>query len=519
MKRSFFALLIVVLGCTEKKPAQMTTGKSAQAYVPATSGDSVSKEQMTKFFPVVDQLFKEYAEKNHFPSVAYAIVKGNEVVYSGNTGLSNIEGKTSSSTKTLYRIASMSKSFTAMSVLKLRDEGKLQLSDPVSKYIPEMSEAGLPTKDSAPITIQNLLTMSAGFPEDNPWGDRQLADSDEDLLKLLKEKISFSNVPGVQFEYSNLGFALLGKIITNRSGMPYQKYIAENIMKPIGMNNSLWEYTNADKALLAKGYRWEAEQWKEEPMLHDGSYGAMGGLICPIEDFCKYVSLHLNAWPPRDNEETGPVRRSSIREMHQPWRFNGLNAYAKLRSGEACPSVGAYGYGLGWRKDCKGVVRISHGGGLPGFGSDWRIYPDYNLGIVSFSNRTYGGTGFINSKVLDTLIHLAGMKPRVLAASPILRERKEQILKILPDWNDEKEFEIFAENFFLDRSVELRRMDLKKLFKEAGNVISVGELKPENQLRGSFVIRCEKKHINVFFTLTPEARALVQQLDVWIEEN
>jgi CubicO group peptidase (beta-lactamase class C family) len=301
--------------------------------------------------------------------------------------------------------------------------------------------------------------------------------------------------------------------------MPYQKYITENIMKPIGMNSSLWEYSNADKSQLAKGYRWEEEQWKEEPMLHDGSYGAMGGLICSIEDFSKYVSLHLSAWPPRDDQETGPVRRSSIRAMHQPWRFTGLNPNAKLRTGEACPSVGAYGYGLGWQKNCKGLVRISHGGGLPGFGSDWRIYPDYNLGIVSFSNRTYGGTGFINSKVLDTLIYLANLKPRVLLASAILKERKEQIVKILPEWSDEKAFGIFAENFFLDQSVELRRKDSKKLFEEAGKVISVSELDPENQLRGSFVIRCEKKNINVFFTLTPEAKALVQELDVWTEQN
>ncbi|MFN8341901.1 MAG: serine hydrolase domain-containing protein [Cyclobacteriaceae bacterium] len=515
-KLLLFAVTLLAFACSDKKPVQVDAGPSAQMYVPAVSGDSVTREQMAPYFPLVDELFRKYAQENHFPSVAYAIVRGNEVVYAGSTGQSNLENKTPTSTKALYRIASMSKSFTAMSILKLRDEGKLQLTDPVAKYIPEMTEAGLPTKDSAPITIQNLLTMSAGFPEDNPWGDRQLADTDEELLKLLKGKISFSNVPGVQFEYSNLGFALLGKIITNISGMPYQRYITEQILKPLGMNTSLWEYASADPSALAKGYRWEEEQWKEEPLLHDGSYGAMGGLICTIEDFSKYVSLHLSAWPPRDDEETGPVRRSSIREMQQPWRFGALSATAKLRTGESCPVTSGYGYGLGWRKDCKGVVRVSHGGGLPGFGSDWRIYPDYNIGIVSFSNRTYGGTGFINSRVMDTLIHLTGMAPRAVAASAILQQRKEEIVKILPGWSEGFNAGIFAENFFDDQSVELRRKDCQSLFEKAGKVLSIGEIKPENQLRGTFVIHGEKKDIQVFFTLTPEAGALVQELDTWI---
>lgn len=517
-KLTLLLLFVVAAACVQQKSTVSDYQPSAQTYTPAITGDSVSREQVAPYFPMVDQLFKSYAEKNHFPSVSYAIVRGNTVLYSGSTGVSWVEGQTASSTKTLYRIASMSKSFTAMSILKLRDEGRLQLGDPVSRYIPEMTAAGLPTKDSAPITIQNLLTMSAGFPEDNPWGDRQLADTDEELLQLLKEKISFSNVPGVEFEYSNLGFALLGKIITNVSGKPYQTYITENILKPLGMNSSLWEYAQADPALLAKGYRWEDDQWKEEPMLHDGSYGAMGGLICSIEDFSKYVSLHLSAWPPRDEAEAGPVRRSSLREMQQPWRFSGFNTKSYLRTGQPCAVAGGYGFGLGWRKDCNGVVRVSHGGGLPGFGSDWRIYPDYDLGIVSFSNRTYGGTSYINNKVLDTLIQLAGFKPRALAVSAVLQTRKDQLVKILPDWSDDKSFDIFAENFFPDFPVEIRRAEAKRTFEQAGKVVSVGPLVPENQLRGSFVIHGEKKDIEVFFTLTPEAKALVQELDLGIVE-
>jgi CubicO group peptidase (beta-lactamase class C family) len=518
MKRLLPLTLIVALACTQQKQDQPIQAlESVQKYSIPAFTDSAAFDRMKQYFPIVDDVFKKYADKNHFPSIAYGVVVGGELVYSGATGIANVKDNSAASTKTLYRIASMSKSFTGMAIMKLRDEGKLSLGDPVSKYIPDISGGGALTKDAPAITILNLLTMSAGFPEDNPWGDRQLADTDQDLLDQVKGGISFSNVPGVQFEYSNMGFALLGKIITNVSGMPYQKYITENIMKPIGMNDSKWEYTEIPAEVFAPGYRWEDETWKEEPVLHDGSYGAMGGLICSIEDFSKYVSLHLSAWPPRNEAETGPVKRSSIREMHQPWRISGLFANAKTRTGASCPVAVGYGYGLGWRQDCNGLVRISHSGGLPGYGSEWRIYPEYNMGVVSFSNHTYGAPGLPNAIVLDTLIQLAGVKKRELPPSEILTKRKDDILALIPDWTDAESKNLFAENFWLDHDIEHRRKDTQATFNEAGKILRISNLKPENQLRGTFLIECEKKNVRVFFTLTPEKDALIQQLDIYTE--
>jgi CubicO group peptidase (beta-lactamase class C family) len=510
--------VLFLISCAKEKPAATEPANvrttSVQKYSIPAFADSAAFDRMKQYFPVVDKLFQDYATKNHFPSIAYGIVIGDQLVYSGATGITNINNKTQASVKSLYRIASMSKSFTAMAILKLRDEGKLSLTDPVSKYVPEFAGSGMLTIDAGKTTVLNLLTMSAGFPEDNPWGDRQLGDSDQDLLDHVATGISYSNVPGVAYEYSNMGFALLGKIIGNVSGVPYQKYITENIMKPIGMNDSKWEYSDVPEATLALGYRWEDETWKEEPLLHDGSYGAMGGMICSIEDFSKYVSLHLSAWPARNTADNGPVGRGSIREMHQPWRVNGLFAQAKNRSGAPCPVVAGYGYGLGWRQDCNGLVRVAHSGGLPGFGSEWRIYPEYNIGVVSFSNHTYGAPGQPNAVVLDTLIQLSGLKKRELKASDILTQRRDEIVALLPDWKDGEQQKIFAENFWMDLDVAHRRSDTQAIFKDAGAVKNVTVVKAENQLRGTFVIECEKKSVTVFFTLTPEKDALIQQLDV-----
>lgn len=518
MKYYVWLALILFIGCAEKKTNLSVDAVGTHVYATPIFPDSASFNKLEQAFPIIEKLYHDYAEKHHFPAISYGVVANGQLVYSGSTGLANVTTNASATPKTLFRIASMSKSFTAMAILRLRDEGKLSLSDAVVKYIPEMKNAGTITSDAPPITIQHLLTMAAGFPEDNPWGDRQLDATDDELLQLLNKGLSFSNAPGLSFEYSNLGFALLGKIITNIAGVPYQQYITNNIMKPIGMNDSKWEYAEVPADQLALGYQWMDSTFQEVPLLHDGAYGAMGGLICSIEDFGKYMALHMEAWPPRNEEEKGPVRRSSIREMHQPVRFINLFADAKTRSGVSCPVAVGYGYGLVWRKDCDGKVRISHSGGLPGFGSEWRFYPEYGVGVVSFSNHTYGAPGMPNAMALDTLISIAGLKPRMLPISNILKQRQEEIAKLLPEWREEHT-NIFAENFFPDESLAKRKETTRKLFEEAGTIKNITALEPENQLRGTFVLEGEKKNILVFFTLTPEREALIQQLDLELIEK
>ena len=481
------------------------------SFAQTPSADRINK--IKSALPVIEKLYKDYAEKNHFPAVAFGLVVDGQLIHGGAIGFTEIATSTKASSKSMFRIASMSKSVTAMGILALRKEGKLKLDDPAYLYIPELKAMPSLTTDSPPITLRHLLTHMAGFPEDNPWGDRQLDTQDADLIALMKKGISFSNVPGITYEYSNLGFALLGRIITNVSGMPYQQYINEKIFKPLGMEHTIWEFTEAPKDLLAHGYRFEDNIWKEEELEHDGTYGAMGGLITSIEDFSKYLAFHLSAWPASSAKETGPVLRSDVREMQQPWNFNNLNSTFKYESGRLCPMVSAYGYGLRWSKDCQGRVGVGHTGGLPGFGSQWQILPDYGIGIMGFANRTYAGMASINTTVLDTIIAIAGLKPLPIAVSKILEQRKNEIVKLLPDWKNAEQSGIFAENFFPDRSVQHRKKELDEIYAKTGEMVSVGEMIAENQLRGYFVIKGKQGNTKVYFTLSPENPGLIQQLD------
>ena len=127
-----------------------------------------------------------------------------------------------------------------------------------------------------------IAQSSEGFPEDNPWGDQQLSATDEQFTLLMRRGIPFSNPPGVAYEYSNYGFAILGRIVSRVSGLPYKQYVAANILEPLGMTSTTLEPNEVAPDRLAHGYRWEDKQWKEEPQLPDGAFGSMGGMLTSV---------------------------------------------------------------------------------------------------------------------------------------------------------------------------------------------------------------------------------------------
>jgi len=462
----------------------------------------------------LDTIARRYAGGHQFPGFIYGLLVDGKLVHSFATGYANVEKQTPVTNQTCFRIASMSKSFTAMAILKLRDEGKLKLDDPVQMYVPEMLGQRLLSKDAESITIRHLLMHGAGFPEDNPWGDRQLEVSDQEMLDMIRKGISFSSVPGIAYEYSNMGYAMLGYIIKRVSGMPYQKYIDGVILANLGMKHTFFDYKKVDSSQLALGYRWVNKTWVNQPLLGDGAYGAMGGMITNLDDFVEYASFHQSVWPPKNTNEIGPVKRSTAREMHHPWNVPELNAGYRYASGRACPVVRSYGYGLGFSKDCNDRVSIGHSGGLPGFGSNWAFYPDYGIAIISFANETYAPASAFNTMLADTILAMTKLQPLAIKGAQFLEQRKNELVKLLPAWADAEASGIFAVNFFMDYFFGSLQTEATAIFKQAGAIKSIGKMTPENALRGSFILEGEIKNIEVFFTLTPENPPLIQEYNI-----
>jgi len=472
------------------------------------------RAKLTTAFAEIDRLFTEFATQSHVPGGAWGIVVDGELAHAGATGFRDVASKSPVDADTVFRIASMTKSFTAMSILKLRDEGKLSLDDPAERYVPELKGLKYPTSDSPRITVRHLLSHAEGFPEDNPWGDRQLARTDDELSQMLRGGIPFSNAPGLAYEYSNYGFAILGRVVSNVSGQRYDDYVAANILRPLGMTSTTLEASKVAPDRLAHGYRWEDNQWKDEPLLPHGAFGSMGGMLTSVRDLSRYVGAFLSAWPPRDGPETAPIRRASLREMQQVWR-PAPAAVTRTASGAIQLNSGGYAFGLRVTQSCAFEHIVAHSGGLPGFGSVMQWLPEYGVGIVAFGNLTYTGWGRVTNSAFDALAKTGGLKPRMPQPSPALIAARDKVSRLVDRWDDKVADDIAAENLFMDVSKDRRRADIERVRAPLGACTAPAAFDVVgNALRGGWTMSCERGKILTIVTLAPTMPPKVQSLRV-----
>jgi CubicO group peptidase (beta-lactamase class C family) len=498
------AVLVLVAALTQAAPL-----------APPQFADPERRAKLATAFADVDHLFAEFAKANHVPGAAWGIVIDGELAHWGAAGVPDVASNAPVDADTVFRIASMTKSFTAVSILKLRDEGKLSLDDPAERFVPELKDLRYPTSDSPRLTIRHLLTHSEGFPEDNPWGDQQLSESEAELSRMLREGIPFSNAPGIAYEYSNYGFAILGRIVSRVSGKPYDEYVSQSILQPLGMTSTTLHPSKVAPDRRAAGYRWEDERWKEEPALPHGSFGAMGGMLTSIRDLSRYVSAFLDAWPPRDGPEAGPLRRASLREMQQPWRPSGMRVVRDSSTNATHLTATSYGYGLSVTQTCDYRAIVAHSGGLPGYGSLMRWLPDYGVGIMAFGNLTYTGWGRVVGEAIDRLARTGGLQPREIRPSPALVTARDAVSQLVVRWDDRLADKIAAENLFLDRSKDRRRRDIDDLLAKVGECSLPDRFDfVENALRGNWTLTCERGKLQVAITLAPTMPPTVQLMAI-----
>jgi CubicO group peptidase (beta-lactamase class C family) len=471
--------------------------------------------KVAEAFAAVDQLFKQFVADRHVPGAAWGIRVADGGLHTGVTGFRDVPSQSPVTADSMFRIASMTKSFTAIAILKLRDEEKLSLDDPAEKYVPEMAGMKYATTDAPKITIRHLLSHAEGFPEDNPWGDRQLADTDDQLSQMLRAGIPFSNAPGLVYEYSNLGFAILGRIVSNVSKVRYEDYVSANILIPLAMRSTTLEPAKVAPDRLVHGYRWEDERWKDEPLLANGSFGSMGGMLTSVSDLNRYVGMFLSVWPPRDDQEPFPIRKSSLREMQHLWSPVPSSVTRDRATGALQLTSGGYGYGLRVAQNCTFRTIVSHTGGLPGFGSVMTWLPDYGVGIVAFGNLTYTGWGGIATTALETLVKTLDLHPRQPVPSAALIDAREKVSRLVASWDDRLADSIAAENLFLDQTKDRRRAEIERLRASVGACTpGSGFDNVENALRGSWTVSCEKGKLEVAITLAPTMPPTVQFLSV-----
>lgn len=450
----------------------------------------------------------------HAPGLTYGIVRDGELIHSRGIGTLRVGEDATPTPSSVFRIASMTKSFTAATVLLLRDEGRLNLDDEAATHVPELASVQLPTADSPPITIRHLLTMTAGFPTDDPWGDRQQGLDLASFSELLRGGLSFAWAPGTRFEYSNLGYGILGRLITNVAGREYREVVRERLLRPLGMTSSGYLEDEIEPARLARGYVWRDGSFLDEPMDGYGALASMGGMFTTVEDLTRWVAGFQDAWPPRDEPEGGhPLSRASRREMQQPTVPADLRLTAA--STDAIPDVESlhYGFGLFQIDDVRFGRVIGHAGGYPGFGSHMRWHPASGLGVIALANGRYTPTTLLAKELLGVLIQAELAPLRRTRPNAATRAARAAVDRLVASWDDELAAEIFAMNVELDESLASRKAVLERIRERHGR------LTPDPDALGQSLtgfhqvwwLKGERGgRVKVEILLTPEASPRVQ---------
>ncbi|HEY9236896.1 MAG TPA: serine hydrolase domain-containing protein [Phenylobacterium sp.] len=484
--------------------ALLAMALSAPAH--AQSADAQAAEQ-AKAFSRLDPIFARFAAERHTPGLVFGVVADGKLAYVRASGVQDTASGRPVTPDTVFRIASMSKNFTALAVLKLRDEGKFSLDAPVETIVPEFAGLSYPTSDSPRIRVRDLLNHAGGFVTDDPWGDRQLAMSEADFSALMKSSPPFSRPPAMAMEYSNFGYAVAGRIVTNASGQPFAAYIGQNILAPLGMAASTYDISKIPAEHRAVGYDWIDEQWVEEPVLGPGAFGAMGGLAVSATDYAKYVAWVLDAWPPRDGADDPILRRSSRREIVQGSNF----PMVVTRSGpDTCDRARTYGMGMIVFADCMLGPHFTHSGGLPGYGSNVLFLPERGIAVFAFANMTYAPASLYVREAALELVKSGAFPARVPPASHQLQAAARDLAAVYAAGDIMSRKDAFAMNVLLDSDAAHRNADLAALRGKLGTCGAPEPFVSDTAMSGTTYLPCQHGRLKAQVILAPTRPPTIQ---------
>ncbi|MEO0399527.1 MAG: serine hydrolase domain-containing protein [Pseudomonadota bacterium] len=448
------------------------------------------------------------------PGLVYGVVSDGKLQHVKSFGVRNVETGAPVTPKAAFRIASMTKMMTSLLIYDLYDQGKIYLDAPAEQYVPALKDLEYPTKDSRKVTVRDMVNHTAGFVTDDPWADRQMARTNAELDAFIADAKPFSFAPGEQWEYSNLGYVLLGRIIENVTGQTFAERMQERILNPLGMTGSGMEVAEISDATRAYGYQKINGEFVDEPVLASGSFDPLGGMWTTAEDYGRFVAWMISAWPARDDaEKDGAIPRRVVRMATDGAHLRSARRRGGLNGDSDCIVASAYGMGLGQYRHCNAGLVLGHGGGFPGFGTFVLIAPEKGFGVFAFANHTYAES---DAPVWDAVAHLAennygGASPN-WTADPALTDAYAGVARAYAAGNINAGGLSFADNFFLDRSAGRWNAQLADIRKEAGDCKDDSALSPYGRLSGSFTWACEKARVTGNIILSPIKPSPVQLL-------
>lgn len=324
----------------------------------------------------IDQLFAAYSGER--PGAAVLVIKNGAPVFKKTYGLAQLENKTPVAAQTNFRLASVSKQFTAMSIMLLAERGKLTHETSVQEIFPDFPAYG------RGITVRHLLQHTSGLLDyEDLLADTTTAQAlDRDVLRMMTAQDSTYFTPGAKFRYSNSAYAVLAMIVEKISGQSFAAFLRENIFAPVGMANTM-AYENGVSEVRARalGYRMEGERAVFSDQSRTSAVLGDGGIYSSLEDLLKWdQALYSN-------------RLVSPATLAQAFTPGVLNDGAETE------------YGFGWFLDeYRGRPRMRHSGSTCGFRNELQRYPEERLAVVVLTNRAEPEVETLANQIADLFL-------------------------------------------------------------------------------------------------------------------
>lgn len=321
----------------------------------------------------VDSYVKQEMQANHIPGMSVAVLSRGKIIFHRQYGLANIELSVPVHANSPFKIASLTKPFTAIAVLLLAEEGKLSLDHTLSRYLPE-----LPSQWNT-VTIRQALSHTSGIPDyfkspEWSWRHSWRLDLTHEEFLQMTAKAPMTFKPGSSMKYSNSGFYVLGMLIEKVSGKSYQEFVDQHIFKPLLMKVTRRDNAGAIIANRVSGYTFLNDTLRNAEYTSDTWAYSEGGIITTTSDLAKLDSaLYTDKL----------LKRSTIEQMWTPSRLSDGKTGVIGDNGAGKPNH----YGLGWYiSDYHNHKMILHGGNKPGFTSNYFHFPDDHLTVIVLSN-------------------------------------------------------------------------------------------------------------------------------------
>jgi CubicO group peptidase (beta-lactamase class C family) len=352
--------------------------------------------------------------------------------------------------------------------------------------------------------------MGAGFPTDDPWGDRQEEMSYEDFENLVSKGISFAREPKTGFEYSNLGYALLGRVVTVASGVDYFDFIKKEIFNELQMNVTTFNEREPKKTNKVDGYAKYDKGLTLQAITLPGSFSAMGGISSSINDLTFWVAHFQSAWKVKTKSV---LKISSVREMQEPQRHISTVMLKDANLKKSKTITTSYGFGLFIDDDSLLGRFVSHSGGYPGFGSHMRWHPQSGYGVIALGNLTYAPMNELATEVMNKIVVEVNALPenKELDIWKSTQKALETVVGLLNKWDENIADKNFAMNVDMDKPRADRVKEFKKVNTKLGK-FKVKDIKSDSPATAKAELKGSKGSIFVEVQMSPEKDNKIQKI-------